>query len=1436
MRRNRTSYLFTGLVFFLELCTISGQKILYPEIKPADVRFDNFPLNNGAGEQATWSIIQDRKGFIWSGTEFGLYRFDGIRYQRYALGRNDSTLMGYTVNCIFEDSGDTIWAGTIGALNRLNLSSGTISHFIPDTTDLASDNNTIRAINEDSTGLLWLLTDRDVFTLNIDSEIFTRYIQDSSDINVSNRGIPFRSYRFLEDSSGKIWIGTDKGLFLFTHSDNKWQKVFPSEKIAGKVISPKINCVEEDAAGNIWFGTRTEGLYKIPGMRSGQVDIPIQKITSIKHPAVTALMIKSGERIWVFGNSVLSDYNPETGNIKSYFFSDIGSPFSYGENLAVNKIFEGAGGKLWLIDIVDAITFKFDPATENLKLYRIPRYINYTCIRDNTNNFWYGAVGQNMFRMVTDTIPYMTVNIPNADFSDEADKDNISQDTNGDLWLALLSGIYKMRDPAVTATLIPEKIDLPSENAIPYSVLADKSGNIWFGFDQGIIFRYNPENKAFKKMNLHSVRREQGAGEVAFIKEDDNGTVRFASRIKGLFKISQDDGQIGESLDLTELSGSRPDDLILDFMEDSNGNYWISTLNGLFRTDSEGNKIKEYTGFDGTGLTYGSFYVRIVEDNNKNIWVLNLLNGPYIYDSYKDTFVKPDIPEINSELTFADLLFDRQGRMWLGTYGRIRIFDPVTKVFRDFIFPENIPEKHSYLLKSGEVIFTIKDKMYIFPEEIPVNRFIPHVFITNLYVNDKEYNKLFPGEVYVTDLKKVDLNYRHNSLKFEFAALNYTQPHLNKYRYFMTEADKDTVMTGPGLTAEYKNLAPGRYKFWVTGSNNDGLWNPAGVSLDIHIHPPWYRSALAWILYLVAITLFISAYIRLRLYRLKKEKIKLEAEVKARTEELEIKNLQLAETYRIKTHFFTDISHEIRTPLSLITGPLETIAKDETISRRMAGMINVMKRNAQRLLQLVNQLLDISRLDAGKMKINLKEDDIVKSLRIIVYEFLSAAESKHIKYIAELPEKVIVTWFDKDKIEKIISNLLSNAFKYTPENGTVRCTVEIKPGEKDCNRQILNLKVMDTGPGIEKENLDKIFQRFFRVEGRIETTGYGTGIGLSLVSEFTGLLHGEIKVNSTPGKGSEFIISLPLGKDHLSSDEYVIMRDEKKETPGSKIISYPVSNIKDQNVRLNEGIMRVLVIEDNDDLRNFIKDNLTDGYHVLLAENGRTGINIAFTMMPDIIVTDIMMPDIDGITLCRQLKNDERTSHIPVIMLTAKATMDDKLDGLRSGADDYIIKPFIMVELSVRIENLLQLRKKLRAKYLNLKVSDNSDEKSGSVDERFMGKVLQIISDNISNFDFDVGILHEQLGMSRMHLFRKIRILTGLTPHSLIRNLRLEKAADLISRNAGNITEIAYSVGFSNASGFTKAFRDHFGVSPRKYSENRLYKPGFGRNENRNYP
>ena len=1399
----------------------SGQKILNPEINPPTLRFDNFQLDNGNAEPTTTCVFQDRKGFIWCGTEFGLYRFDGVKYRKFGIGRDDSTLLGYTVLSILEDSDGIMWAGTYKALNRIDIKTGIIRHFIPDSNNKLSPQNTIRLIHEDRRGLIWLLTDRDIFTFNRKDERFMKYQVDSLAWRSGHPAVVNETERFLEDRSGRIWIATDNGLYLFNNEKQRLDKIYPTGTLNLESRGSRILCVVQDSTGNILFGTEKEGLLSYSGQGNGlieKIDFDGSGNRQSQYKTISAVFPEARDNLWIFSNSMLFRYNPITGERRSYLFSDNSiSSRKWGKLLLIDKIFRGKDGRLWLINLGLGQLFQFDQKDESLNYFAVPRYVEFSFIEDITGNLWFASVAQNMFRLIIDSLPFMTITIPNSGFADICNKKRISEDNDGNLWLALSEGICKIRNPDMSPALKPEKIQMPAGMGEPVSICVDRKNLFWIGFKDGIIMSYNPVDKKFRKYVLPSVPPVEYSASTAVICEDETGNIWFATQLHGIYKLAPGGKQIRHILSFDELTNDKSGMFLFDFHVGSDGKLWISTDDGLFRYDPAVREATNYTGFNGVEGGFGSFNARIKRDNNQNLWVLNSFSGPNIYNIDNNQFSKPDGIEVSQLFGFADLLFDKYDRLWLAEYGKVTVIDRRTGKTRFFNLAEKAGEISSFVTRSGRVVYIVNNKLMVFPKDLPSNAIIPPVYITGFSVNGKAFNKLFPEAGQLTDLRRADLKFNENNLKIEFAALNYIHPELNKYRYFMEGVDIDTVLTVPGSPAEYKQLAPGRYKFWVTGSNNDDVWNPAGVALDIRIWPPWYKSSAAIFLYIVAISILIAVYIKLRIVSLQKEKVRLEGEVKARTAELEIKNRQLAETDRIKTHFFTDISHEIRTPLSLIIGPLETISAEITRNARLSEMVEIMKRNAQRLMQLVDQLLDISRLDAGKLIINLSNGDIVKSLRILVYEFLSLAEGKQIKYIVELPEKEFFTWYDKDKIEKIVSNLLLNAFKYTPGNGTINCHIAIDQCETDKMQHWLKVKVTDSGSGIQPENLERIFERFFRVEGRNESEGHGSGIGLSITRDLARLLHGDVSVTSTPGKGSEFFVSLPLGKDHLMSEEYVLTEADRKGALIPANISYPSKRNMGKWKETGDEMKKVLIIEDNEDLRSFIRENLSDCYQVLGAENGRIGINIAFTMMPDIIVTDIMMPDVDGISLCRDLKNDERTSHIPVIMLTARATIADKLEGLRSGADDYLVKPFQMEELKVRISNLLTQREKI--KYHPAQVSETRNKTPLSVDEQFIARVIKIIDENISDFDFDVGALHEKIGMSRMHLSRKLKIITGLSPHILIRNIRLEKAAELLLTDTGNITEIANSVGISNASGFSKAFREYFGVSPKKYSK-----------------
>jgi signal transduction histidine kinase/ligand-binding sensor domain-containing protein/AraC-like DNA-binding protein/AmiR/NasT family two-component response regulator len=1412
--KRRVASALVCILFMLSAFRTLSQKVLIPEQIPRDQWFQRFAVDDNLGGLTVQSVFSDSKGFIWYGKENSLHRFDGRKYLIFPRGDSDTTIYGHTISCILEDSDGNIWAGSSSALNRLDLRSGKVKHFIPDSSDFSSLDNCIVNISEDRSGILWLKTKGNVLSFNRQTEKFNLYPTDSADWIDEQELVHLERERFCEDSGGRIWIATNNGLWCF--SDNAWKKFWPGRMTPGQKQNFRVYCVEEDKSGNIWFGTKIHGLMRIN--KSGlpeEVGFPYKPEPG-NEKRVSAILCDKDGMIWVSSNKVLARYDQEGKLAGSWYFTIPGSPDRNSRTeLFVNRIFQGKDNSLWLVWISQGIILNFNPGTERFTLNGVPNWIDFDCTIDREGSLWIGSLHSGLHYLIADSVPYRGRDIPLAAGPELWDRNRLAEDSQGRLWIVSGDGsITRIDKPLDTFSM--EQLQLPYKDLKALSVLSDSSGVLWFGCSGNNLVSYNTELRKFRRLS------SSGSSPFGFdiMAEDKMHNLWLVNPREGIFVKKPDRDKIERFLEYTELPGNKPDGNLWDFMADSRNDLWISTNYGIYRTDPSRRRIDDFTGKDGTGRRFYDWFVRIMEDDSGSILALNMQKGIYRFDRTQGSFVRQQEYYGLSGLLFHNLNTDNEGRLWIFHNNTIIIAEHGSASSRKMPFTKLEFSLNSLRLRSGEMALLNGSRIMLFPRHIPYNRQVPPVYLTELLVNRLRYNMLFPGDKHISDLERIDLNYNQNILSLEFAALNFRKPELTRFRYFMKGMDRDTVETG-SPEAEYINMKPGKYTFWFTGSNNDDIWNTEGKTLDIRIHPPFYRTAIAYFLYFLLFSVALIVYIRVRTRRLTVEKLRLKEEVRIRTSELEKKNLQLEEADRTKTRFFTNISHEIRTPLSLILGPLDKLTGENADGNGNDSIFQVMKRNGQRLMQLVNQLLDISKLDSGKMKIILSETDIFKRLRILAYEFLSLAETKDIRYIVDIPSGELVSLIDMDKTEKIISNLLSNAFKFTQPGGTVWCSIR-KPdnNEKEAS-DIIEIRVKDTGPGISAEHIEKIFDRFYRVEEHQGKDRAGTGIGLSLTREFVDLLHGSIDVRTSPGKGSEFIVTLPLGKEHLSGNEYIFAASETPEPVAPNIHHEALIARHTEEHGEKEQRVTILVAEDNNDLKNYIRENLESAYRVITADDGKEASNLAFTMIPDLVVTDLMMPVLDGISLCRMLKEDERTSHIPVIMLTAKATAEERIEGFVTGADDYIVKPFSINELKVRIANLIAIREKLRHKYRDHLDFRIPEIQSASMDDRFMEKIYKIIRENLRNFDFDAGMLHEKAGMSRVHLFRKLKALTGLSPGTLIRRVRLETGAMYLLNHSGNITEVSNSVGISNPSYFTKCFRRHFGMSPKEYKSSK---------------
>ncbi len=650
--------------------------------------------------------------------------------------------------------------------------------------------------------------------------------------------------------------------------------------------------------------------------------------------------------------------------------------------------------------------------------------------------------------------------------------------------------------------------------------------------------------------------------------------------------------------------------------------------------------------------------------------------------------------------------------------------------------------------------------------------------------------------------------FKNNQLRFQFASTSFYDESKNQFQYKLEGFDKDWSSWTSETKKDYTNIPEGDYSFKVRSKN---IFNYIGQedSYSFTILPPWYRTWWMYLMYglgAIGVILLITQW---RSNQLRNKNIALETIIKERTSEIVQKNRQLEDQTeqlkvvdKMKTRLFANISHEFRTPLTLIKGPIEQLEQHPEKKLSISN-VKMIRRNANRLLKLVNQLLDLSKLESGNLELEPSEGNVYKCLRAAASSFSSHAAQRNMDYQIKIPpNKILWASFDRDKLEKIIYNLLSNAFKFTDDDGIVSISVKF-------SKEQLKIEVADSGYGIPPERLPFIFDRFFQVDDSFTKEKEGTGIGLSLTKELVELMKGTIHVESDYKEGSVFEIMIPL-------EEIKTAQKEDKEEFTIKIDKKEASiAIKPQNKNLHS----VLIVEDNKDMRDFIKQRLEVEYQVIEAYNGQDGLEKALKTMPDLIITDLMMPKMDGISLCKQLKKEINTSHIPIIMLTAKAGIENKIEGLETGADDYLTKPFNSKELHVRIKNLIEQRQKLRELFSKKDIINPKEVTVTSLDEQFLQKIIDLLEEQYANSDYAIPQMREELAMSNAQLHRKVKALTDQSPGELLRNFRLKRAAQILKQKGVYVTEVAYDVGFNNLSYFAKCFKEFHGVSPSVFSK-----------------
>lgn len=887
-------------------------------------------------------------------------------------------------------------------------------------------------------------------------------------------------------------------------------------------------------------------------------------------------------------------------------------------------------------------------------------------------------------------------------------------------------------------------------------------------------------------------------------------------------------------------------EIVPKVVEDSDGTLWLSTYNkGLVRVipQSEGNNASySITKFEKD--KFGS-QVSILIFHNKIIFGTS--EGIMSFDKGKNEF-EPDSSLGNyfiKDYNVIDLAKDIRGNIWiLGTKknsfetDRIIINDNDSIIRETFpglkIIAENILGFNPYRIfpdRNNENIIwiTANEKLYRFDIDksgVSSSETKFNTLIRKVNINGNKV--VYYGGYSQKDLSGKDSVWNLadgvNSIEFNYSSSSYLQENGNKYRYMLEGFDDGWSDWTSESKKEYTNLSSGEYRFRVQGLNVSGITGEE-ASFAFVIPVPWYKSVWA-ITLLILISIFGVLWIfNFRIRILEKRNLELEAIVDKRTNEvrhqkdtLEVQAKKLLELDRMKSNFFTNISHEFRTPLTLVMGQIENLLNtinDETTRNKLLMALS----NSKQLQSLINRLLELSRLESGEMKIKIAETELNSFLRKIISTFESLTERRKIKLEFNKADAKIFIFIDREKMEEVFNNLISNAIKFTPDSGKISLTILRNPDATD----YVEIRLTDTGIGIKPEHLPHIFDRFYQVDSSQKRNYEGTGIGLAIVKELVELHNGWISVKSVPTEGTEFTVLLPLGKDYFSENpnvEFVnvpnkIIETEKEPDFTAELKRNELLTSEDENENQEQDV--IMVVEDNQDMRSFIKENLMGNFKIIEAKNGEEGVNRAFDTIPDLIITDVMMPAMDGYELSANLKSDKKTSHIPIIMLTAKADEESKLKGLHIGVDDYLIKPFSTKELNVRVDNLIKLRKLLKDRYKEISAMNISDIEAKPIDQEFLEKVFENIRTHIEDPGYGVAKLADEVGMSVSQLNRKLNALINQSAGKLIRSTKLDYASQLLKKRAGNISEIAFRVGFSDTPGFTHSFKEKFGCTPSEY-------------------
>ncbi|MBN1182779.1 MAG: response regulator [Bacteroidales bacterium] len=1371
---------FYLLMFCLFIITYQIVKTQSP-----NYRFAHISIKDGLSHNQIKAVHKDSKGFVWIGTLSGLNRYDGHNFKIFKREPYDTlSLIDNSIEEILEDYSGKLWIRTTTGFNIFDpISESFIRHKTFTFGDVSAQLADITSIFTPSPQEIWYNTRNDgLIRYNFDNKKYHQLLHHPADTSsISKQQIA----DIKKDSEGYIWIIYYNG------------------------IIEKLDARQNKVIKRTWFlNDRFEELnYHFK------------------------LYIDKDDDIWIYTKSTtlgLVLYQPKNGNIN--YYNTESKNLRLNSNL-VGGLVQDDMGKIWVgtdhggINIIEKELQKITYILHDRENNRSISQNSINCLyKDNQGIIWAGTFKQGLNYYHEKLFLFnLYTNIPSDPYSlcyndincfCEDDKGNILVGTNG-------GGINYFDRETNKFTAIKHDPKNPNSlsNDVVVSMLTDSKNQIWIGTFYGGLNLY--DGKQFKHY-LHNpdFPRSISDNRVWEIYEDSKNNLWIGTLGGGLelydknhdlfLHYSGDDAASVQS------------EFILSIMEDRRNNLWVGTDNGIFVMEWNTGKVQHYfhSEEDHNSLS-NNIVVCLLKDSEGNMWA-GTRDGLNLYQESSKSFIKFRTENGLPDNSIITLVEEENGNIWMSTsngvsklsitmdsLGGIKDYHILNFDENDGLQGRSFNDKAAFKTSKGEILFGGANGFNIFhPNDIDRVNTNPVVTIVNfelfgepLSVNEKFNNRIILSKS-INNTDKIILKHKENVFSIEFSALIYLAPERIKYRYKL-EGFNDQWLTKEWTDRKvtYTNLDPGKYTFKVQ-AYQEGLNGPFNeAQLAFIIKPPIWRTKIAFLIYFGILITFLLFFRQILLFR---------ARLRFQNEQAHLETERQKELNAIKTRFFTNVSHEFRTPLTLIITPLERLIKKYK-DHEIKPQLDLIFSNAKRLNGLINQLLDFRKMEAQRLQINWDFGNIIKFLREVFNSFRDLAESKSMVYSFTSSVDELFMRFDEDKLEKILFNLLSNAFKFTHDKGKIEVDIDFLEINNSNNpffnsKEALVIRVCDTGIGIHPDLHDKVFERFFQNDQPSSLINKGSGVGLSLTQEFVKLHDGVIKVDSALNKGSTFTVYLPVNRERIEE-----LHKEMK-VPQELPVVGEISDI-----HYNPSNFTILLVEDNEDFRFYLRDNLRVNYRIIEARNGKEAIEIIVNQMPDLIVSDLRMPIMDGLEFCKQTKQNKNTSHIPFILLTASLTPENEIEGLQAGADAYITKPFSFEILESRINNLISQRERTKKFYQkNFKIEPGTIGIT-SLDEKLMDKALKIVEVNISDTDFSVEKLSNELGFSRVHLYKKMLSITGKTPVEFIRLVRLKRAAQLLKESQLTVSEIAYQVGFTDPRYFSKQFRAEFNMLPSRY-------------------